>query len=441
MVKKMSYISIVIMLIKLIMPVQAKAIAPIIVAGVAVEVGTIAFWAGAAASVGLGVAIGLEDEFFNDLVNWANETYNNASNAIKDSISASVQEIKNAYDTTRKYVIEWSSDVQQYLINAWNEYFGERISVDPISNEIVDGWSQFFQMSNGYVPDYFYNGGKYFVLIESRLGINSDIRYSFYSFQAPPYVATTKNWTSRIGYEFTNPEWTGTHNLHYVTWYCTNACQPKAMGWSTVQQYISYAPGFSTYESKSGDIYDYDRLIFANFDIYLENDIRQSDVIATPFPANYPGSISIPAPRWIDQDGGVVIEKPKIGVIPGTNAITGITYAPTLTIDDAISTPATPPTPGFPDIPDPGMPDLSIFTNKFPFSLPWDVYHIFSLLSVPAKTPDFRINTHFGTDIPVQFSHKMDYLDPYMPFFRTLIFIVVCGGFIYRTRSLLGAGK
>lgn len=84
-------------------------------------------------------------------------------------------------------------------------------------------------------------------------------------------------------------------------------------------------------------------------------------------------------------------------------------------------------------------------TEKFPFSLPFDLYYILSAVYAEPKTPVITLdetldNSIGGFGIPIQFEHDMSYLDPYMKFFRILIQLGFAFFLIMTTRKLLGGG-
>jgi len=100
-------------------------------------------------------------------------------------------------------------------------------------------------------------------------------------------------------------------------------------------------------------------------------------------------------------------------------------------------------TPGNPNTPPKGdWPDSlgQVVTTRFPFSLPWDLYGVLALLSASPVTPVFRINTAF-MGMPFRFEYSLDFLDPYMPWFRGIVVIGFCIWLIQITRNLLGGAK
>lgn len=82
-----------------------------------------------------------------------------------------------------------------------------------------------------------------------------------------------------------------------------------------------------------------------------------------------------------------------------------------------------------------GIPTL--ITTKFPFSLPWDIYHILSLFSYQGQPLQFQINEEVN-GMPFAFEIDLSWLDPYMPYFRWFILIGYAIFLIMSTRKLMG---
>lgn len=80
------------------------------------------------------------------------------------------------------------------------------------------------------------------------------------------------------------------------------------------------------------------------------------------------------------------------------------------------------------------------FTEKFPFSLPWDILHAVKELNV---TPEkFKIKENFkvgNINIPIDIELP-EWIDKYTPFIRFGFVMVFTIGLIYATRSLMGGG-
>jgi|GEM_PF-6137578 hypothetical protein len=80
------------------------------------------------------------------------------------------------------------------------------------------------------------------------------------------------------------------------------------------------------------------------------------------------------------------------------------------------------------------------FTEKFPFSLPWDILHAVKELNV---TPEkIKIHENFkvaNINIPIDIEVP-EWIDKYTPFIRFAFVIVFIIGLIYATRSLMGGG-
>lgn len=102
----------------------------------------------------------------------------------------------------------------------------------------------------------------------------------------------------------------------------------------------------------------------------------------------------------------------------------------------------TPPVPG--DEPDRDNDTLTgLFTKQFPFSLPWDLLAIVDSLDSTAVTPHFKMDisgTIAGNVFPFKVDHKMDYLDPYIPFVHWFFRLSFLFMLVMTTRKLLGGG-
>jgi hypothetical protein len=85
-----------------------------------------------------------------------------------------------------------------------------------------------------------------------------------------------------------------------------------------------------------------------------------------------------------------------------------------------------------------------LVTTKFPFSLPWDLYAILSVLNAEPQKPVLKLDATgriAGVTVPLKFTQNIDFLDPYMPFLRTFILIGYVLFLIFSTRKLLGGGQ
>lgn len=81
----------------------------------------------------------------------------------------------------------------------------------------------------------------------------------------------------------------------------------------------------------------------------------------------------------------------------------------------------------------------AIITTKFPFSLPWDIYHLLSLLNYQPCAPVIEVNEDF-MGMNFQFEIDFSFLDPYVPFFRWFIVIGYAVFLILSVRKLMGGG-
>lgn len=80
-----------------------------------------------------------------------------------------------------------------------------------------------------------------------------------------------------------------------------------------------------------------------------------------------------------------------------------------------------------------------LFTNAFPFSLPWDLFRSFSTLASDTGQPDFTLSFP-GTKLMPEFNLNIDLsiFDDLMPFMKTAELIAFDIGLVLLTRKLLG---
>lgn len=112
-----------------------------------------------------------------------------------------------------------------------------------------------------------------------------------------------------------------------------------------------------------------------------------------------------------------------------------------------------PPTSG--EEPDPDSPNRNpdddgnrfgaLVTNKFPFSLPWDIYNMIAAVVAEPERPEVKVDlsgqTFMGISAPIKFSHDFKWMDDYAPFMRTFILIGFTIFLIISTRRLMGGGQ
>lgn len=113
----------------------------------------------------------------------------------------------------------------------------------------------------------------------------------------------------------------------------------------------------------------------------------------------------------------------------------------------------TPPPSGGPGTPweDPDPDDhrdnFQLVTTKFPFSLPWDIYYLINLLLAEPITPELDVdqgllpNAVGDPHFRMKFDVSLEFLDPYMPFFRSFILIAYAWFLVLQTRTLMGGGQ
>lgn len=154
------------------------------------------------------------------------------------------------------------------------------------------------------------------------------------------------------------------------------------------------------------------------------------------YPTTNTGGISLPANPTADQ-------------MKTADTASDLTYAPSTTSDwadtiakgitgalglEGLLSPTAPTTIDWSPI----QHSVDLFTNKFPFSLPWDLYHMVQSFGSGSTTaPVFRIGAHsslmdFEKDV------TFDQFDSFMPSVRIFELITFNVGLLFATRKLLG---
>ena len=82
----------------------------------------------------------------------------------------------------------------------------------------------------------------------------------------------------------------------------------------------------------------------------------------------------------------------------------------------------------------------ALITNKFPFSLPWDIGRMLEPLLADPKRPSVKVDVKF-LGVPIKFSHDFAWMDDYIVFIRTFILIGFNIFLITGTRKLMGGGQ
>lgn len=99
---------------------------------------------------------------------------------------------------------------------------------------------------------------------------------------------------------------------------------------------------------------------------------------------------------------------------------------------------------GSPDPTDWGKKFKTLFTTKFPFSLPWDAYFLLSIVAAESKAPKLSIDETYRVgnfSLPFRFSYDFSNLDPYMAFFRGMILVGFGFVLIFATSRFFGGAK
>lgn len=85
-----------------------------------------------------------------------------------------------------------------------------------------------------------------------------------------------------------------------------------------------------------------------------------------------------------------------------------------------------------------------LVTNKFPFSLPWDIYSVIDALVASPERPEIDIDKSYsiaGIEVPIKFSHDFKWMDSFIGFVRVFILISFVIYLIIVTGKLLGGAK
>lgn len=126
---------------------------------------------------------------------------------------------------------------------------------------------------------------------------------------------------------------------------------------------------------------------------------------------------------------------------------------------DVLPTPEPMPEPGTSTPTDPTIPEeekpkskpgdtqnrfAALITNKFPFSLPWDIGNMLEPLLADPVRPNVKLDVSFdafGKEVPIKFSHDFKWMDDFIGFFRIFILIGFNLFMITSTRKLMGGGQ
>lgn len=170
-------------------------------------------------------------------------------------------------------------------------------------------------------------------------------------------------------------------------------------------------------------------------------------------------NVTITAAPWVDAsfpDANAIPSvgslKVPAGVIAGTGSSTKVTVADgvqTTTIADSYPTTVV----DTPTTADPGtLSDAqkqvdkfkAMVTTKFPFSLPWDLTTLISVMAATPVRPDIHIDRAFplgGRNMPFKIDVTFEYLDPFMPYFRGFEILAFLYFLLNATRRLLGGAQ
>ena len=133
-----------------------------------------------------------------------------------------------------------------------------------------------------------------------------------------------------------------------------------------------------------------------------------TDTYTFPDGTVYTGDIDISFPIPYVGEGGAILVQSGDGSI--TNVYTGEVVSPPTTTEPPPTTGDTPKSIDWSKL----KVAVGTLTTVFPFSIPWDVFRLLSVLNVPPETPVFNINinktvTIFGTSIPIEYDFDIDF--------------------------------
>jgi hypothetical protein len=204
------------------------------------------------------------------------------------------------------------------------------------------------------------------------------------------------------------------------------------------QSYAVYATNLSsvsydvevTYGKRAVNVYDstgqkYDYKQYVGADDAVELRDSQGNPVAVPNPSNpsdmqnttYILALPYPVPTTVYQD---VVQ-----------------FVPVPIPDEEL-----PPEEPIEQPPDVGLdltPLLDKFTNKFPFSLPWDVAYILGVLCAEPVTPSIEYD--LGNPFNTRISIDLAWLDDFMVYVRKFEFLGFVVATIYATRKLFGGAQ
>lgn len=143
-----------------------------------------------------------------------------------------------------------------------------------------------------------------------------------------------------------------------------------------------------------------------------------------PTPVETPDDYTVPE----EEDGKKPVPAPNLTPKPDPN--TNPLPSPSPLPEPSPTNPTNPGTPGE-DIPNTKPGDTqnrwaALITNKFPFSLPWDIGNMIAPLLADPVRPSVKVDVAFdvfGKTVPIKFSHNFAWMDDFIGFVRIFILI------------------
>jgi hypothetical protein len=459
---------------------------------VALEVGAGAYALGAIAVAGAATVLGLE--YGDEIYNHARSVWNGANQIVKDSVKSSVQAMVSA----GKYVMNLSQDVKDYIYSKAGHLAASLIA-SYAKKTYEGGMSETEKTVSIGSPSAYY--------INTNTTVTTKYPGAYYEFSSGNkltwyfpgfFIAFTSTLNDTFYY----------YDSITIRFNDDYPSLVVSIGSYTYHVATFSAPGMGIYEFKSfyinylqqrlenvvgiinGSLTGYTSAVWLSTGAQIQDaqqkydSIRQNirDISNTSSIA-----VSVPKPttigtRGLDETGtkvqdippstlvynpvndaytfpdGTVYEgdvdwtfpMPQVGTGEGVGTITvpidGVGQVDIFTGDVVAPAEGVPTVDGNPT----RNPDTEanrwkqLVTTKFPFSLPWDLYAILSVLNAPPQKPVLRLDATgyiAGKVIPLKFSQNIDFLDPYMPFLRTFVLIGYVLFLIFSTRKLLGGGQ
>lgn len=360
-------------------PKSAQANAGALLGGI--EIGALAFWGGAALVGVVGTAVGLDPVVMGQVEAFGKDVWVSANDQVKQSITFSIGAMSEGWNTTTRYPVAWSTEAYNYITAKWNQWFGGGVIVDS-SGKII----QVATLDALIVPSTLYAKYPLYASGNADLGAEktgSSHVLSYVSVDA--YGAATLTWSDGT--------FAGQRSFKNLI-----SGEPFKNAIQAYKFAVGYWGLVTTLQTVPGTLVSgstqYQPLVYKD--------------------SALPRSMSLPAPRGaLNPDGSVAgYDKPTIGRVGGVPAggiavgfpanvgdFTGLKAGDAVTATPTDTTnPSTPPIDTNPpkDSDKIDWTPLILagvkFTEKFPFSIPWDVKRQLNVFNVSPQAPVFVVN-------------------------------------------------